>query len=75
MRLNSGNPSSKCRVLLGDGEGNFKEQVLATGFDNHESKVADLDGDGDLDILMKPYNHATPALNILINEGAGVRPR
>ncbi len=75
MRLNGGNPASKCRVFLGDGAGNFKESVLATGFDNHESKVADLDGDGDLDILMKPYNHATPALNILINEGAGVRPR
>jgi len=75
MRLNGGNPSSKCTVFLGDGAGDFKEIVLATGFDNHESKVADLDGDGDLDVLMKPYNHATPALHILINEGAGARPR
>jgi len=75
MRLNGGNPSSKCTVFLGDGAGNFKGIVLATGFDNHESKVADLDGDGDLDVLMKPYNHATPALHILINEGAGARPR
>jgi hypothetical protein len=71
MRLNSGNPASKCRVLLGDGEGNFKELMLAAGFDNHESKLADLDGDGDLDLLMKPYNHQTPALKILINEGGG----
>jgi hypothetical protein len=45
--------------------------MLAAGFDNHESKLADLDGDGDLDLLMKPYNHQTPALKILINEGGG----
>lgn len=68
MRLNGGNPSSKCRIFLGDGGGNFKEMMLATGFDNHESKLADLDGDGDLDLLMKPYNHQTPALRVLINE-------
>jgi hypothetical protein len=72
MRLNGGNPESKCRVFLGDGAGNFIEKALARGFDNHESKVADLDGDGDLDVLMKPYNHATPALYVLINEsGSG----
>lgn len=75
MRLNGGNERSKCRVFLGDGAGGFREMVLATGFDNHESKAADLDGDGDLDILMKPYNYATPSLHILINEGSGGRAR
>lgn len=75
MRLNGANPASKCRVFLGDGAGGFKETILAAGFDNHESKVADLDGDGDLDILMKPYNHLTPALNILIQEGGPLRAR
>jgi len=68
MRLSSGNPGSKVSVFLGDGQGHFIQKTLATGFDNHESKVADLDGDGDLDVLMKPYNHATPALNVLLNE-------
>jgi hypothetical protein len=75
MRLNGGNPASRCSVFLGDGAGNFRETVLAAGFDNHESKAADLDGDGDLDILMKPYNHLTPSLNILINEGGPPRAR
>ncbi|MBI4891858.1 MAG: VCBS repeat-containing protein, partial [Acidobacteria bacterium] len=60
MRLNGGNAESKTRILLGDGKGNFRETVVATGYDNHESKLADLDGDGTLDILGKPYNHGTP---------------
>ena len=64
MRLNGGNPESKVYLLLGDGKGNFKTNIVATGFDSHESKVADLDGDGRLDILGKPYNYQTPNLNI-----------
>lgn len=68
MRLNGGNPESKTWVFLGDGQGGFRREVIATGFDNHESKIADLTGNGRLDILMKPYNHATPALHVLLNE-------
>jgi hypothetical protein len=67
MRLNGGNPESKVYVFYGDGQGNFRKEILATGFDNHESKAADLDGDGDIDVLMKPYNHRTPGLHVLLN--------
>lgn len=67
MRLDGGNPDAKTWVLLGDGRGDFRETVIARGFDNHESRVADLDGDGLLDILGKPYNHNTPDLNIWLN--------
>jgi len=67
MRLNGTNPESKTYVLLGDGKGNFEKTIVAIGFDNHESKIADLDGDGTYDILGKPYNHLTPALNIWLN--------
>ena len=64
MRLNKGNPDAKTWLFLGDGQGNFKTVVVAEGFDNHESKIADLDGDGDLDILGKPYNCDSPGLHI-----------
>jgi len=34
-----------------------------------QSAIADLDSDGDLDILGKPYGWQTPLLDIWINEG------
>ena len=69
MRFGDGNPDSKLRILLGDGEGHFTEMIIAEGFGVHEGKIADLDGDGDLDILGKPYTWKAPLLNIWINEG------
>ena len=68
MRLNGNNPDAKMWLFFGDGQGNFTRQVIATGFGNHESRVADLDGDGDLDILGKPYNWDTPRVDIWLNE-------
>lgn len=67
MRLNGGNPDARIYLLLGDGQGNFRTTVVAEGFGNHESKIADLDGDGALDILGKPYNWETPRLDIWLN--------
>ncbi len=69
MRLNGRNSDAKIWILLGDGDGNFTETTVATGYGNHESRLADLDGDGDLDILGKPYNWETPRLDIWINGG------
>ena len=69
MRLDGGNKDSKIRILLGDGKGRFEPHVVATGFDCHESKIADLDGNGSLDILGKPYNFETPGLDIWLNQG------
>jgi hypothetical protein len=68
QRLNCDNPDAKIYIFFGDGKGNFTEKVLATGYDSHESKVADLDGDGTLDVLIKPYNCDTPRLDILLNK-------
>ncbi len=73
MRLNGGNPDSKIYILLGDGKGNFRQTVVAIGFDNHESKLADLDGDGAVDVLGKPYNHGAPRLDIWLNRLAVAR--
>jgi len=62
-------PKCKMWIFYGDGRGNFTKQVIATGIGNHESRVADLDGDGDLDILDKPYTADTPRVDIWLNEG------
>jgi len=70
MRFGEGNPDAKTRILLGDGTGHFKEMIIAEGYGVHEGKIADLDGDGDLDILGKPYTWNAPLLNIWINEGS-----
>lgn len=70
MRLNGDNKDAKARIFLGDGAGHFIETVAVTGYGNHESKMADLDGDGDYDILGKPYNWETPRLDIWLNESA-----
>jgi hypothetical protein len=69
MRFGEGNPDSKLRILLGDGKGNFRDMIIAEGYGVHEGKIADLDGDGDLDVLGKPYTWNAPLLNIWINEG------
>ena len=68
MGLNGGNPDAKIRIMLGDGQGNFIHHVVATGFGTHESRIVDLDGDGDLDILSKPYTWKAPRLDLFINE-------
>lgn len=67
MRFGEENPDAALRVLLGDGKGNFTDYIIASGFGNHESRMADLDGDGDIDILGKPYSWKAPRLDIWIN--------
>ena len=69
MRLDSGNEKSKNKILFGDGKGNFtRELIISEGIDNHESKIVDLDGDGDLDILGKGYNHISGNVNIWLQD-------
>jgi hypothetical protein len=85
MRFAEGSPdhneNALMWVLLGDGQGNFTSELLAQGFGNHDSRLGDLDGDGDLDILGKPYIWGTPRLDVWLNgdesppdPGCGVSP-
>ncbi|NDJ78194.1 MAG: VCBS repeat-containing protein [Chloroflexi bacterium] len=71
MRLRSqdDNPHAKLLVLLGDSQGNFETVEIATDFGNHQSQVGDLDGDGDLDILSKPFKWDTPRVDIWLDGG------
>lgn len=65
------NTDAKCRVLLGDGNGNFTDYIINEGFSHHESRMVDLDGDGDLDIFAKPYAERAPGFDIFLQNGTG----
>jgi sugar phosphate isomerase/epimerase len=62
-------PEATGWVCYGDGQGNFTIRSIITGHDWHEARLADLDGDGDLDLLNKPYNWDTPRVDVWLNNG------
>jgi hypothetical protein len=63
------NPSPTTWLLRGTGTGAFESQPLLRGYGMHEARVADLNGNGRLDILAKPYTWQAPRLDIWINTG------
>ena len=65
------NADAKLRILLGDGKGNFTDYIINEGFSNHQSKIVDLDGDGDFDILSKPYAYRAPGIDIWLQNKTG----
>ena len=67
-----GNKDAVSRILFGDGKGSFPSNMtISKGIDLHDSEIADLDGDGDLDILGKPYDGDAPRLDIWLQNGTG----
>lgn len=60
-------------VLLGDGTGSFTTSTALdltnTGSDSGLATLADMDGDGDLDVIYASYYN--PIVRVLTNDGAG----
>ncbi len=59
--------SATAWVYYGDGTGLFDQHIVSVGVANHESRVADLDGDGDMDILTKPFSMGAPRIDVFLN--------
>jgi len=59
----------KIFILLNNGNSNFEKIEVASGYGTHNSGVGDFDGDGDNDIIGKPYAWDTPRLDMWLNEG------
>jgi hypothetical protein len=58
------NPRAKSWIFFGDGKGHFRPTTFTTGVGFHEARLADLNGDGLIDILDKPYNWEAPRVDV-----------
>ncbi|MCS6949084.1 MAG: VCBS repeat-containing protein [Armatimonadota bacterium] len=58
------NPQARAWILLNSGKGGFTPIQILSGYDWHEGRVADIDGNGMPDLVCKPYNWQTPRLDI-----------
>lgn len=62
-------PEATAWTFYGDGQGHFTRKEVVVGHGWHEARLCDLDGDGDLDLLNKPYTWDTPRVDVWLNNG------
>ena len=65
------NPAAAAWIFFGDGKGRFRKTEFVTGMGFHEARLADLDGDGTIDILSKPYNWDAPRVDVWLQRRSG----
>lgn len=68
------NPNPQTYFFYGNSQGDFEQRTLNVTQDNHESKIGDLDGDGDNDFFAKPYQYQAPGINVYLNQSGGSTP-
>src|SRR5581483_8822606 len=64
-------PGATAWIFYGDGQAHFRQTVFATGIGFHEARVADLNGDGKMDVLDKPYNWEAPRVDVWLQTPGG----
>jgi len=53
-------------IYYGDGSGNFTKDIILTDQGIHEGRIRDFNGDRIFDILLKPYNHNAPKVEVML---------
>ena len=60
--------NARTMIYFGAGGRQFERQIVDVGKANHESKLGDVDGDGDIDIIGKPYSFGAPGLGVWLQD-------
>ena len=71
--MQNGRLRCELAVWRGNGSGAFSKQLIKVGDGIHSGRLTDVDADGDLDIVHKPFNDETPRIQIWRNESARLR--
>ena len=61
-------PNAEAWIFFGDGQGHFRKTVFAKDADFHDARLADLNGDGLLDIVNLPYTRDTPRVDVWLQQ-------
>lgn len=57
----------KIFIILNDVHNNFERIDVSSSYGTHNSGMGDFDGDGDFDIIGKPYAWGTPRIDLWLN--------